>query len=76
MKLIESRDIIRQAILLGQNNHFNETLLMKKCRLIPLGFPLKPLAIHLVYEAVDGFKMLSDQNQQKLRNLIPPPPPL
>ena len=41
VKLIERRDIIRQAILLGQNNHFNETLLMKKYRLIPLGFPRK-----------------------------------
>ena len=41
IKLTESRDIVRQAILLGQNNHFNETLLMKKYRLITLGFPRK-----------------------------------
>ena len=36
IKLTESRDIVRQAILLGQNNH-----LMKKYRLITLGFPRK-----------------------------------
>ena len=62
--------------MLDQNTHFNETLLKKKYRLITLGFPVKPLAIHLVYEAVDGFKMLSDQNEEKVRNSIPPQPPL
>lgn len=30
----------------------------------------------MVYEAVDGFNMHSDQNQEKVRNSIPPQPPL